>query len=456
MALFSRLKTRNSGDIIIGADDDADLDNIINNLKADKIVGSSANITAMQVTVDPYPGASESLAAHQEGENHRMRYLFKQQHITSQFYIFPDLVTKTTTYIASQDDRVILCDTSGGAWTLTLPPASGLKDKILYIKKITSDVNILTIDGNGAETIDGAATQSLLAQYSSYVIVCDGSNWFILMSDVGTLFSAEHKTTTGTHKTLSRAQFAHTDDDTITIGAAGYEHNGTVHQRVFWDSIITFEAGRPGAGGSNTDNTALGNNEWHYFYIDDSAVVTLGDNELTASEFLNSTTVPTWSNAKRGWYNGSDRCIFAMRTGGSGNLHEFFHEDSLVIFADAKGIDIGNSGSDGQKDVDTTWLDVDFPAGSANLCPAFTTRINIFAEAADQADVNPTKFFWKTKGQGGTVGHRLGLVVSTIGDQDIVTDVITDSSGVFQVKANFSGPQTLEIAINGWYFGMGM
>ena len=89
-------------------------------------------------------------------------------------------VAKTTTYTATSADDTILCSTSGGAWTLTLPAAASNSGKIFTIKKTTSDASALTIDGNASETIDGATTIKILVQYESVIIQCDGSNWHIL------------------------------------------------------------------------------------------------------------------------------------------------------------------------------------------------------------------------------------------------------------------------------------
>ena len=40
--------------------------------------------------------------------------------------------------------------------------------------------NVITIDPNGSETIDGQATFDLTVQESSVSLICDGSNWFII------------------------------------------------------------------------------------------------------------------------------------------------------------------------------------------------------------------------------------------------------------------------------------
>lgn len=89
------------------------------------------------------------------------------------------VTTKTTTYTATTSDDVILC--SGSAFTVTLYAASGNSGKQLIIKKTDSSLtNIITIDGNASETIDGATTKKLCTQYETMRIVCDGSNWHIV------------------------------------------------------------------------------------------------------------------------------------------------------------------------------------------------------------------------------------------------------------------------------------
>lgn len=90
------------------------------------------------------------------------------------------VATKTTTYTATTSDDVILADTSGGAWTLSLYTAVGNTGKILRIKKTTSDFSALTIDPNSTETIDGSTTYLVYLQNDEVTLVSDGSNWKII------------------------------------------------------------------------------------------------------------------------------------------------------------------------------------------------------------------------------------------------------------------------------------
>ena len=69
----------------------------------------------------------------------------------------PTLV-KTGTYTATADDLTILCDVSGGAFTVNLPALASHPGRVYNIKNDVSSANLVTIDGNGSETIDGTTT----------------------------------------------------------------------------------------------------------------------------------------------------------------------------------------------------------------------------------------------------------------------------------------------------------
>jgi len=90
--------------------------------------------------------------------------------------------TRSASYTATKNDDTILCSASGASMTITLPPVSGLIGARLTIKKIDSSANTVTIDGNSAETIDGAATKVLSTQWSTATLQSDGTAWFVLSS----------------------------------------------------------------------------------------------------------------------------------------------------------------------------------------------------------------------------------------------------------------------------------
>jgi hypothetical protein len=87
--------------------------------------------------------------------------------------------TSNYTILVGDRNKIILCDATSAGFTVTLPPAATAGDGFeVSIKKVDSTSNNVTIDGEGAETIDGDATLVITTQYVSYTLVCDGSNWF--------------------------------------------------------------------------------------------------------------------------------------------------------------------------------------------------------------------------------------------------------------------------------------
>ncbi len=77
-------------------------------------------------------------------------------------------------------DHTILMSTGATGRTVTLPTVATSNGLVLNIKKIDVGVGSVTVDGNGAETIDDATTQVLSSQFDSITIQCDGTEWWIL------------------------------------------------------------------------------------------------------------------------------------------------------------------------------------------------------------------------------------------------------------------------------------
>jgi len=90
------------------------------------------------------------------------------------------IIAKSGDYTLTAADRTVLVSASGAARTMTLPAAAGHFGRIYTIKKTDGSANTVTIDGNASETIDGATTKVLTAQYEVVTIQCDGANWHII------------------------------------------------------------------------------------------------------------------------------------------------------------------------------------------------------------------------------------------------------------------------------------
>lgn len=88
------------------------------------------------------------------------------------------VTTKTADYTIAATDGVILGDATSGSITLTLPTAVGAT-RSYTIKRISTNTNSVTVEGNGTETIDDALNYALLA-YESITVVSDNDEWFII------------------------------------------------------------------------------------------------------------------------------------------------------------------------------------------------------------------------------------------------------------------------------------
>ena len=88
--------------------------------------------------------------------------------------------TVTTNPTIVDTDWTLFCNAFLGPITVALPAAASSAGRVLNIKKMDSSVNTVTIDPNGAEQIDGAATLVINEQFRSIQCQCDGSNWFAI------------------------------------------------------------------------------------------------------------------------------------------------------------------------------------------------------------------------------------------------------------------------------------
>lgn len=89
--------------------------------------------------------------------------------------------TVSTSTLITGDDHIVFLDTSvGPAFTVTLPSAIGLTGVHFIFIDISNNANNfnVTIDGNGAETINGAATYVIDIPREVLSIVSNGTSWF--------------------------------------------------------------------------------------------------------------------------------------------------------------------------------------------------------------------------------------------------------------------------------------
>lgn len=93
---------------------------------------------------------------------------------------------KAATFTIQQNEaQIFFCNATGGAITANLPL---LVDAIaspyiwpVWFVKTDASVNAVTLDGAGAETINGVGTLTLAAQYDKALIVPTAAGWIRLV-----------------------------------------------------------------------------------------------------------------------------------------------------------------------------------------------------------------------------------------------------------------------------------
>ncbi len=88
------------------------------------------------------------------------------------------VTTITSATTLTEDHHVVLCN--NGPYTVTLPPAAANTGRVYRIKNIDAQSDVITIDGNGSETIDGALTYALQPYKHSITLISEGANWYII------------------------------------------------------------------------------------------------------------------------------------------------------------------------------------------------------------------------------------------------------------------------------------
>ena len=90
--------------------------------------------------------------------------------------VIENVAAKTANYTVVATDDNIVCDTSGGAFTITLPlsPETGR----VYTIVLETAGNILTVAGNG-NNINGSTTLTMATATNSAQLLYNGTQWVI-------------------------------------------------------------------------------------------------------------------------------------------------------------------------------------------------------------------------------------------------------------------------------------
>lgn len=91
------------------------------------------------------------------------------------------IATQTSTYTAIPNSLVPY-DTSGGAFTITLPSAALSKGLGVVFKEAGASTTALTIQRAGSDTIEGGTSISATLSGARFSLFSDGSDWIVMGS----------------------------------------------------------------------------------------------------------------------------------------------------------------------------------------------------------------------------------------------------------------------------------
>lgn len=83
--------------------------------------------------------------------------------------------------VAADNGKTVEVDATGGARTVNLPDLAGTDNGFtVTVIKTDSSANAVTVDGHGADTLNGAATYALQSQWESAILKWTGSRWIAI------------------------------------------------------------------------------------------------------------------------------------------------------------------------------------------------------------------------------------------------------------------------------------
>jgi hypothetical protein len=133
--------------------------------------------------------------------------------------------TVTATTLVNPLDDLIQANATSGAITLTLETAVACDGRRHTFKKIDATANAVTIACTGGQTIDGAATKAIAAQYDTLTVISDGANWKNLNTYIAAGGGGGVTSVSGTAPVTS------TGGATPAIGITDFVASGAAHAR---------------------------------------------------------------------------------------------------------------------------------------------------------------------------------------------------------------------------------
>ena len=95
------------------------------------------------------------------------------------------LITAQITLDGTENGEFIICGDAAGQYIVYLPVAASALVGRKYTIKRAGNQRILVARGGGSDTIDGATSVVLSAQYEWVSVVCDGTQWLVVAKEIG-------------------------------------------------------------------------------------------------------------------------------------------------------------------------------------------------------------------------------------------------------------------------------
>lgn len=163
----------------------ASVDSTVATLAVDmeRIDSTSAEVATKQTELDSTVAETVAAFSLLEDQFNTLNSEFGNVKITVLWDMTNDLLnsqTITSTDIHDDYDGMVFCDAEGGAFYIALKPvAIAFQNRVYHFKKIDDSTNVVTLDANGSELIEGSETYELSFPGQAVSLMCDGTTWHV-------------------------------------------------------------------------------------------------------------------------------------------------------------------------------------------------------------------------------------------------------------------------------------
>ena len=157
-------------------------------------VGTGGAVTVATVSAQTINGASTFVLRPYMGE---VRIVSDGSNWTGEptepIRTLPTAKTSGYTVVNADEGKLIPCDGTSAGFTITLPTVALAGNGFsIGVIKIDSSANVILIDGDAAETVNGATGFSLTEQYQTAWFRCNGSLWYVDVIAANPLLEGKH------------------------------------------------------------------------------------------------------------------------------------------------------------------------------------------------------------------------------------------------------------------------